>query len=90
MILFDRIDTTSTIWLGLTMACTQCHDHKYDPLTQRDYYSLLDAFNRVPETGTPQFFSSRIRVANPVIELSRFPIAIVPASSCQSLQPALS
>ena len=51
------------------MACTQCHDHKYDPLTQRDYYSLLDAFNRVPETGTPQFFSSRIRVANPVIEL---------------------
>ena len=69
VILFDRIDTTSTIWLGLTMACTQCHDHKYDPLTQRDYYSLLDAFNRVPETGTPQFFSSRIRVANPVIEL---------------------
>ena len=69
VILFDRIDTTCTTWLGLTMACTQCHDHKYDPLTQRDYYSLLDAFNRVPETGTPQFFSSRIRVANPVIEL---------------------
>lgn len=67
--LFDRIDTTSTTWLGLTMACTQCHDHKYDPITQRDYYSLLDAFNRVPETGAPQFFSSRIRVANPVIEL---------------------
>lgn len=67
--LFDRIDTTCTTWLGLTMACTQCHDHKYDPLTQRDYYSLLDAFNRVPETGTPQYFSSRIRVANPVIEL---------------------
>ena len=51
------------------MACAQCHDHKYDPLTQRDYYSLLDAFNHVPESGTPQYFSSRIRVAAPFIEL---------------------
>jgi hypothetical protein len=68
--LFDRIDTTATTWLGLTMACAQCHDHKYDPITQRDYYSLLDAFNRVPESGTPQFFSSRIRVAAPFVELA--------------------
>lgn len=67
--LFDRIDTTATTWLGLTMACAQCHDHKYDPITQKDYYSLLDAFNRVPESGTPQRFSSRIRVAPPVLEL---------------------
>ncbi len=69
VILFDRIDTTATTWLGLTMACAQCHDHKYDPITQRDYYSLLDAFNHVPESGTPQFFSSRVRVAAPFIEL---------------------
>jgi hypothetical protein len=69
VILFDRMDTTATTWLGLTMACAQCHDHKYDPLTQRDYYSLMDAFNRVPESGTPQFFSSRIRVAAPFLEL---------------------
>ncbi len=67
--LFDRIDTTATNWLGLTMACAQCHDHKYDPITQRDYYSLLDAFNRVPEKGTPQRQSVRIRVAAPFIEL---------------------
>ena len=67
--LFDRVDTTSTTWLGLTMACAQCHDHKYDPLTQADYYALLDAFNRVPETGMPTRFSSRIRVAPPVVEL---------------------
>ena len=67
--LFDRVDTTSTTWLGLTMACAQCHDHKYDPITQRDYYSLLDAFNRVPETGMPQRQSIRIRVAKPFIEL---------------------
>lgn len=67
--LFDRMDTTATNWLGLTMACVQCHDHKYDPITQRDYYSLMDAFNRVPESGTPQYFSSRIRVAAPFIEI---------------------
>ena len=69
VILFDRMDTTATTWLGLTMACSQCHDHKYDPITQRDYYSLMDAFNRLPESGTPQFFSSRIRVGAPFIEL---------------------
>ncbi len=69
VILFDRIDTTATTWLGLTMACAQCHDHKYDPITQRDYYAFMDAFNRVPESGVPQFFSSRIRVAPPVLEL---------------------
>jgi hypothetical protein len=67
--LFDRVDTTSTTWLGLTLACAQCHDHKYDPLTRVDYYGLLDAFNRLPETGTPKFFSSRIRVAPPLVEL---------------------
>jgi hypothetical protein len=69
VILFDRIDTTATTWLGMTMACAQCHDHKYDPLTQRDYYSLLDAFNRVPESGVPQYQSARIRVATPLLEL---------------------
>ncbi len=67
--LFDRIDTTATTWLALTLACAQCHDHKYDPLTRRDYYSLLDAFNRVPESGRPQRQSARIRVAAPFIEL---------------------
>jgi hypothetical protein len=69
VILFDRIDTTCTTWLGLTMACAQCHDHKYDPMTSRDYYALMDAFNRVPESGVPQYFSSRIRVAAPMMEM---------------------
>jgi len=69
VILFDRMETTSTTWLGLTMNCAQCHDHKYDPITQKDYYSLLDAFNRVPESGTPQYFSSRIRLAAPFVEI---------------------
>jgi len=69
VILFDRMDTTATTWLGLTMTCSQCHDHKYDPLTMKDYYSLMDAFNRVPENGVPSYFSSRIRVAPPILEL---------------------
>ncbi len=69
VVLFDRIDTTATNWLGLTMACAQCHDHKYDPITQRDYYSLMDAFNRLPESGVPEYFSSRVRVGAPFLEL---------------------
>ena len=47
----DRVDTTATVWLGLTMACARCHDHKYDPISQRDYYRLSAAFNSIDETG---------------------------------------
>jgi hypothetical protein len=47
----DRVNTTATVWLGLTMACAQCHDHKFDPITQKDYYSLYAVFNNVPEQG---------------------------------------
>lgn len=69
VILFDRVDVTSTTWLGLTVACAQCHDHKYDPITQRDYYSLMAAFNNVPETGGAGRGPSRIRSAPPLLEL---------------------
>ena len=48
---FDRVETTSTVWMGLTMACTKCHDHKFDPLTMRDYYGLYDIFNQTTEEG---------------------------------------
>jgi hypothetical protein len=48
---FDRVETTGTAFLGLTMNCCQCHDHKFDPLTQRDYYSLYAMFNQLSETG---------------------------------------
>lgn len=41
----DRVNTTATVWLGATLACAQCHDHKFDPLPQRDYYRLLAFFN---------------------------------------------
>jgi hypothetical protein len=47
----DRVDTTATVWLGLTMACGRCHDHKYDPITQREFYQVYAFFNNVPEKG---------------------------------------
>ena len=47
----DRVNTTATVWLGLTVACAQCHDHKYDPITQKEFYQLYAFFNNVPESG---------------------------------------
>ncbi|MCX6839908.1 MAG: PSD1 and planctomycete cytochrome C domain-containing protein [Verrucomicrobia bacterium] len=47
----DRVETTSTVWLGMTMGCSKCHDHKFDPLTMRDYYALYDVFNQTSEDG---------------------------------------
>ncbi len=45
----DRVETTSFTWLGLTMNCCRCHDHKYDPITQKEFYPLFAFFNNVPE-----------------------------------------
>ena len=47
----DRTNTTGTVWLGLTVGCAQCHDHKFDPISQREYYQLYAFFNNVTERG---------------------------------------
>jgi hypothetical protein len=47
--LVDRTGTFSTVWLGLTVRCAQCHDHKYDPIKQKDFYQILAYFNRAAE-----------------------------------------
>lgn len=47
----DRLETTSTVWLGLTAGCARCHDHKYDPISQQDYYEMFAFFHNVPENG---------------------------------------
>ena len=47
----DRVDTTATVWLGLTLACARCHEHKFDPITQREFYRVFAYFNNVPEYG---------------------------------------
>jgi hypothetical protein len=59
----DRVETTAAAWLGITLGCAKCHDHKYDPLTQRDYFSLFAAFNNIDEKGIIK------ELANPVIQL---------------------
>ena len=47
----DRTNTMGTLWLGLTLGCTQCHDHKFDPISQKDYYALTAYFNSINEDG---------------------------------------
>lgn len=47
----DRSDTTMTVWMGLTMGCARCHDHKYDPLTHKDYHGMLSFFDNITESG---------------------------------------
>jgi hypothetical protein len=47
----DRVETTATVWLGLTLGCARCHEHKYDPFSQREFYQLYAYFNSIPEHG---------------------------------------
>lgn len=65
----DRVDTTSTVWLGLTMGCARCHDHKYDPITQKEYYQTFAYFNNVPERGRAfKYGNSPPEVKAPTVE----------------------
>lgn len=56
----DRVNTLGTAFLGLTIGCTECHDHKYDPISTKEFYQLYAFFNQVPEKGL-----DRIRTDNP-------------------------
>ncbi|EMI16130.1 secreted protein containing DUF1549 [Rhodopirellula maiorica SM1] len=47
----DRVETTSTVWMGLTFGCARCHDHKYDPLSQKEFFQLYSYFNNIGERG---------------------------------------
>jgi hypothetical protein len=60
----DRVHTTATIFLGLSMGCVRCHDHKFDPLTQRDYYQFFAFFNQLNEQGE----AGRVGNAEPSIK----------------------
>jgi len=64
---FDRVETTATVWMGLTMACARCHDHKFDPIKHTDYFSLFDIFNQMSETGAQP--SGRSGQVPPLLEL---------------------
>ncbi len=62
----DRVDTTGAVWLGLTVGCGRCHDHKYDPLTQKEYYQLFAYWNSIAEVGG---VDRRSGTGAPVLEL---------------------
>ena len=66
----DRVSNTATVWLGLTLGCAQCHDHPYDPVTQREFYSLTAIFNNADETEIelPGAKPTKVRVLSPRAE----------------------
>ncbi len=60
----DRVETTAAVWLGQTFNCCRCHDHKFDPFTQRDFYALKAYFHNVPERGVG-IYANPVRTNSP-------------------------
>ena len=61
----DRVDTTSNVFMGLTVGCARCHDHKFDPISQKDYYRFFAFFNTIAEKG----LDGRSGNAAPILEM---------------------
>lgn len=66
----DRVETTASVWLGQTFQCARCHDHKFDPFTQRDFYSMKAFFHNVSERGVGIYANPIRRNAPPFVQLS--------------------
>ena len=62
----DRVHTTATVFLAMSMQCARCHDHKYDPITQRDYYQFASFFNNVPDKVVSY---NKARMAEPLLKV---------------------
>jgi hypothetical protein len=91
----DRVDTTATVWLGLTVACARCHDHKYDPITQKEFYQLFAYFNNIPERGkvirfgnSPPWMKAPTREQQEQMRQLQTQIAAA-EKVCQDLEPEL-
>lgn len=61
----DRVSTTGAVWMGLTIGCCQCHDHKFDPLTQRDFYRLFAIFNNTADNNDADGLEPKLLLPNP-------------------------
>ena len=61
----DRVVTTSQVWMALTMGCARCHDHKFDPISQKEFYQVFHFFNQVPERGA-NGFAPKQRLTSPL------------------------
>ncbi len=72
---FDRTETTGTVWLGLTVGCARCHSHKYDAISQREYYQLFAHFNNGDETTTTAS-KSDAEVAQYQIDKAKYDVAV--------------
>lgn len=67
--IIDRVNTVGSVWLGSTVGCAQCHDHKYDPIKHKDYYQLFAIFNQDAPDTVPHKFGSD--AAGPMIEVPK-------------------
>ena len=81
----DRVEATSAVWMALTLGCARCHDHKYDPISQKEMYQFFSYFNNVPESGvaSPGNTAPLIRVPSPSsnTKLAELDAAIAAAES---------
>jgi mono/diheme cytochrome c family protein len=66
----DRVETTATVWLGQTFNCTRCHNHKFDPLTQHDFYAMKAFFHNVNENGVGNYGVDIKHNAPPYVQLA--------------------
>ena len=91
----DRVDTTATVFLGMSFGCARCHNHKYDPVTQKEFYQLYAYFNNVPESGkgrrvgnSPPFIAAPLPEQQ--VELKRLDDQLAAANAAYAkLQPDL-
>lgn len=88
---FDRVDTTSTVFLGLTVGCARCHDHKYDPIKQSDYYGLyayMDSTQEEPLDGNITLPPPVLRAPTPDQELHLNALNMALAAMAKKVDPA--
>jgi cytochrome c553 len=91
----DRVETTSTVWLGLTAGCARCHDHKFDPISQKEFYQLFAFFNNIDEPGKAiRDNNSPPLVKAPTREMEQELAALAKKvqaaeKACEKIEPAL-